>query len=424
MGMGTPMNNVPPGYKQTEVGVIPEDWECGKLEDYFSFISYGFTNPMPTVSHGIYMITAADINKGRIQLETARNTTEVAYRTLLSPKSKPKKNDILLTKDGSLGRLALVGDEVVCINQSVAVIRPNEKAEPNFLKLLLESPRYQKRMIEDAGGSTIKHIYITIVNLMQIAVPSSREEQRAIATALSDVDALLGGLERLIAKKRNLKQAAMQQLLTGQTRLPGFHGEWEVKTISDLCEYQNGTSLEHLFNQTDGLKVISIGNYSVAGNYVDNGVYINEKHRKFVDKFVLRRNDLAMSLYDKTAVGAIIGRVLLITQDDLFVFNQRTMRLRPRNDVSPSYLHHAINSDFVHSALVGLAKPGTQIYVNTDDVLSLNLFVPPEPEQTAIAAVLTDMDAELTLLTQRLAKTRALKQGMMQELLTGRTRLV
>jgi len=110
------------GYKLTEVGVIPEDWDCNRLEEYFSFISYGFTNPMPTVDHGVFLITAADINNGKIQFETARKTTEIAYRTLLSPKSKPKKNDILLTKDGSLGRLALVGDQQLCINQSVALV--------------------------------------------------------------------------------------------------------------------------------------------------------------------------------------------------------------------------------------------------------------------------------------------------------------
>ncbi|MEN9653679.1 MAG: hypothetical protein RL303_1399 [Verrucomicrobiota bacterium] len=217
--------DVKPGYKQTEVGVIPEEWECAKLSEFFSFISYGFTNPMPTVHDGVFMITAADINDGRLQLETARKTSETAYRTLLTAKSKPRKNDILLTKDGTLGRLALVGDETVCINQSVAVIRPNGRVEPQFLKLLLESPRYQKRMVEDAGGSTIKHIYITIVDKMPLGLPLDKAEQRAIAAALSDVDGLLGGLDRLIAKKRYLKQAAMQQLLTGQTRLPGFHGE-------------------------------------------------------------------------------------------------------------------------------------------------------------------------------------------------------
>jgi type I restriction enzyme S subunit len=208
-----------PGSKESEVGTIPEDWTTGQLEEFCSFISYGFTNPMPTVENGVYMITAADIANGRIQFDTARHTSETAYQTLLTAKSKPRKNDILLTKDGSLGRLALVGDEVVCINQSVAVIRPNEKVEPVFLKLLLESPTCQKKMLEDAGGSTIKHIYITIVNLMTIALPKARSEQTGIADLLSDMDAEIAALEQRRDKTRALKQGMMQELLTGKTRL-------------------------------------------------------------------------------------------------------------------------------------------------------------------------------------------------------------
>ena len=133
------------GYKQTELGVIPNDWLIEKLEDFCSFLSYGFTNPMPSVRTGPYLITAADIRDGSIQYETARRTTEQAFNTLLSPKSKPKKNDVLLTKDGSLGRVALVGDDVVCINQSVAVVRPNERIDANFLKLLLEGQKWSRK---------------------------------------------------------------------------------------------------------------------------------------------------------------------------------------------------------------------------------------------------------------------------------------
>ena len=177
---------------------------------------------MPTVETGVYMITARDINHGRIQFDTARRTTEQAYETLLTAKSRPKRGDLLLTKDGTLGRLALVDDRVACINQSVAILRPNAKVVPQFLKVLLEAPVYQSRMLVDAGGSTIRHIYITIVNRMPVAVPPTREEQQAIAEALSDGDALIESLGQLLAKKRQLKQGAMQELLTGKKRLPGF----------------------------------------------------------------------------------------------------------------------------------------------------------------------------------------------------------
>ena len=199
--------------------------------------------------------------------------------------------------------------------------------------------------------------------------------------------------------------------------------DWHVQKIGEMCEYQNGTSLERYFNRVDGLKVISIGNYSVTGTYIDNGVYISFKDRKHVEKFVLRQNDLTMSLNDKTSAGGIIGRVLLIEQDDLFVFNQRTMRLRPKHGVSPEYLHHIINADRSHSALIGLAKPGTQIYINTDDVLDLALPVPPFPEQEAIAKALRDADAFIESLEHLLVKKRQIKQGAMQELLTGNKRL-
>jgi type I restriction enzyme S subunit len=213
---------VKPGYKQTDMGVVPEDWEVSPLEMFTSFISYGFTNPMPASESGVYMVTARDINNGRVLFDTARRTTEEAYRMLLTDKSRPKKGDILLTKDGTLGRLALVDERKLCINQSVAVLRPNSKAVPEFLKVLLEAPVYQNRMLEDAGGSTIKHIYITIVNLMPLAVPPTKAEQAAIAEALSDADALIEYLEQLIVKKRHLKQGAMQELLTGRKHLHGF----------------------------------------------------------------------------------------------------------------------------------------------------------------------------------------------------------
>ena len=385
-----------PGYKQTEVGVIPEEWDCGKLEEYFSFISYGFTNPMPTVEHGIFMVTAADINEGRIQLETARKTTESAYRTLLSQKSKPKRNDILLTKDGSLGRLALVGDEQICINQSVAVIRPNEKVEPIFLKLLLESPRYQRKMLEDAGGSTIKHIYITIVNLMLVSLPGSRSEQRGIAEALSDVDALLGALDRLIAKKRDPKQGAMQQLLTGQTRLPGFHGEWGVRRLDQFAPMQRGFDLP--------TSQIRTGKYPVV---YSNGV---QNHHA---AFMVRAPGVV------TGRSGTIGNLHFVAQD--FWPHNTTLWVTDFKSNDPRFVFYFLKSVGLTRFVSGSGVPT----LNRNDVHEFRVKIPSSlAEQTAIAEVLADMDAELGVLDQRRDKTRALKQAMIQELLTGKTRLV
>jgi type I restriction enzyme S subunit len=412
---------VRPGYKQTEVGVVPEDWECNKLEDYFSLISYGFTNPMPTVEHGVYMITAADINEGRIQLESARKTTETAYRTLLTAKSKPRKNDILLTKDGSLGRLALVGDETICINQSVAVIRPNEKVEPRFLKLLLESPYYQRRMLEDAGGSTIKHIYITIVNLMAVGLPANRIEQRAIATALSDVDALLDGLARLIAKKRDLKQATMQQLLTGQTRLPGFSGGWEVKRLGEIGQFLKGSGVKKDEASSGILPCIRYGELYTHHNEVirEFNSWISPEVANTALK--LRKGDLLFAGSGETKEE--IGKCASFVSDCEAYAGGDIVILRPV-DVDPTFMGYYCNTRFINTQKASKGQGDAVVHISATALASISVVIPHLAEQTAIAAILSDLDAELAALEARLTKTRALKQAMMQELLTGRIRLL
>jgi len=375
---------VRPGYKVTEVGVVPNDWECARLSEFLAFISYGFTNPMPTVQDGIFMITAADINDGRLRLETARKTSESAYRTLLTAKSKPRPNDILLTKDGTLGRLALVGIETICINQSVAVLRPNGKVEPPFLKMLLESPSCQRRMLEDAGGSTIKHIYITIVDKMPIGLPRDKGEQRAIATALSDVDALLGGLDRLIAKKRDLKQAAMQQLLNGQTRLPGFSGEWEVKAFAAVLVRMNAKAQQ-----------IQTSDYQASGKFpvVDQGKepvvgFSDREEKRF------RCPDGGVIVFgDHTCIVKFIDFDFLVGADGTHVLHGKA---------GQNTRFHALQLQYR-----GVEPTGYNRHFKF--LKELEFVSPPLSEQTAIATVLSDMDAEIEALEARLTKTRQLK---------------
>jgi type I restriction enzyme, S subunit len=206
-------------FKDSPIGRIPKGWEVNELKYYLSFISYGFTNPMPESDDGYFMVTAKDIFGGEINLQTCRKTTSKAYLELLTDKSRPKVNDILLTKDGTLGRLALVEREGICINQSVAVLRPNDKVIPKLLQYLLESPLYQKQMIEDAGGSTIKHIYITIVDKMAIVLPSDFSEQQKLLDVIQTLD---DNFRLTVSKNeaiKSLKKALMQDLLTGKVRV-------------------------------------------------------------------------------------------------------------------------------------------------------------------------------------------------------------
>ena len=428
---------IPAGYKQTEVGVIPEDWSVEPLENFTSFISYGFTNPMPTAIDGPPMITARDINSGRILLESARRTTAAAYKALLSPKSTPKINDVLLTKDGTLGRLAIVEQDGICINQSVALLRPNDKVIPIFFKLLLESDFYQTKMLDDAGGSTIKHIYITIVNRMLIHVPTAKEEQTAIADALSDVDALIAALEKLINKKSAIKTAAMQQLLTGKKRLPPFDqtntgykqtelgeipGDWDILTLSNVVKStQLGGNYGNSEKETN-FPLIKMGNLDRGTIKLDKLEFITRIPNELD---LLKYGDV---LFNTRNTLELVGKVA-IWRNELpkAYFNSNLMRFDFNEELVASsfYLNATLNTKQFITSLSGIATGTTSVAaIYTKDLLNLKIVLPKKDEQIAIANALSDMDKDLEVLQQRLHKTQQIKQGMMQELLTGKTRLI
>ena len=199
--------------------------------------------------------------------------------------------------------------------------------------------------------------------------------------------------------------------------------DWEVKKLGNVCKYQNGTSLERYFNPNDGYRVISIGNYSPEGKYVDTRTFIDRGHKRDIRKFILNKNDLTMILNDKTSTGTILGRVLFIDQSDTYVMNQRTMRLTADPEMV-DYLYLLINSDLVHSQIVGLSKPGTQIYVNTSDVTGIDIPLPlSKNERDNISQALFDIGDLISKLDELIEKKRNIKQGVMQELLTGKRRL-
>ena len=189
---------------------MSKQWELTNntenLGEYLEYITYGFTNPMPDAEQGPWKVTAKDVVNGRINFDTARKTTQEAYDRL-TPKSKPMIGDVLLTKDGTLGRTATVGDENICVNQSVAVLRPNARILPKFLAVLLQAPMYQKEMIENSSGGTIKHIYITRVDKMLVIVPNL-EKQKAFVDFAASLDKL-----KLEATNRKKEYQTQRELL-------------------------------------------------------------------------------------------------------------------------------------------------------------------------------------------------------------------
>lgn len=203
-------------FKDSPLGRIPVEWDVSSLESHLSYLSYGFTNPMPTAPDGPYMVTAANIHDNAVQYDNCRKTTKKAYDELLTKKSRPQPGDLLITKDGTLGRLAIADRTPICINQSVAVLRVKGNLDSVFLKLLMGSTSYQNRILADAGGSTIKHIYISKLGKMLVAIPLGAEEQTRIKVRLQTHEENLSNSRSMARKLQSIKAGLMQDLLTGE----------------------------------------------------------------------------------------------------------------------------------------------------------------------------------------------------------------
>ena len=411
---------VKPGYKQTEVGLIPEGWMPCVLHEACERISVGLATSVTQHyrTSGVPIVRNLNIREGYFD---GRDMLYIAEAFAKANASKAAKAlDVLTVHTGSnLGdTCVLPGEFDNCQTFTTLITTPRVSVlDPYFLCLHMSSfaGKMEMKRLEVGGGKgnlntgDLKHYRLPIPPL---------PEQRAIAGALSDVDALLGALDQLIAKKRDLKQAAMQQLLTGQTRLPGFHGEWEVKRLGDVAVLKNGYAFKSdTYTSLGTFKVITIANVQDGYMTADACNTVASKPTDLQPHQRLGVDDILISMTGN------VGRVCRVDEQNCFL-NQRVGKLIPTS-IEDGLLFALLRQPSFILAMTGVAKGGAQPNLSASDIADHLFSIPKDAtEQTAIAEVLMDMDAELAALEQRRAKTRGLKQGMMQELLTGRTRLV
>ena len=416
---------VKPGYKQTEVGVIPEDWEV-KLLFALADIRSGGT---PSTSEprfwdgDIPWCTPTDItalNGHKYLGETARMITQLGLKA--SSAEVIPAHSVVMTSRATIGECA-INVVPIATNQGFKNFVPSAATDVGYLYYLLGTQK--QRFISLCGGSTFLEIGKTQLAAYKVQIPSKIVEQRAIAAALSDVDALLGGLDRLIAKKRDLKQAAMQQLLTGQTRLPGFSGAWEVLNMAQKSllkariGWQGLTTAEYL--ATGSYYLVTGTDFSTGRVNWATCPFVAADRYEQDHNIQLRAEDVLVTK------DGTIGKVAFV--DELpgpATLNSGVFVIRPKaNAYQPRFLYYILASAVFEDFLRKLAAGSTISHLYQKDFVSFEFTAPPSvEEQTAIAAVLSDMDAELASLEARRDKTRDLKQAMMQELLTGKTRLV
>ncbi|MGB0387034.1 MAG: restriction endonuclease subunit S [Ardenticatenaceae bacterium] len=386
------------GYKQSEVGVIPEEWEVRKLGELSSLRTGPFGSALHKSDYifdGIPVINPMHIIKGDI-LPSQSMTIKPSLAKQLA-EFLLRSGDVIIGRRGEMGRCAVVQEDQngwLCGTGSL-IIRSTGEIVPEFLQRILSSPQIVARIEESSVGSTMINLNQSVLLSLSIQLPPL-PEQRAIATALSDVDALISALDKLIAKKRDIKQATMQQLLTGKTRLPGFEGGWVVKRLGKIAPLQRGFDLP-----TSQLKP---GTYPVV---YSNGIL----------KYHLIPKVKAPGVV--TGRSGTIGKVTYVEQD--YWPHNTSLWVTDFKGNTPKFLYYLYTFIRLERFGSGSGVPT----LNRNDVHAYHISIPStNDEQKAIATILSDMDAEIAALEGRRDKTRALKQGMMQELLTGKTRLV
>lgn len=430
--------------KQTEIGLIPDDWEVKRLGDSVDILRGGSPRPienyLTTNADGINWIKIGDVKPNDKYI---RKTEEKIIPEGKSRSREVKKGDFILSNSMSFGRpyiLAIDG----CIHDGWLTIQKYaETFDKEFLYYLLGSDEVFNQYVQMAAGSSVQNLNKDKVTDLQLKIPPLPEQQR-IAKALSDVDALISTTEKLIQKKKNIKQGAMQNLLTGKKRLPGFAKstnykqselglipeDWEVKSLGEIFEFRpNNTFTRDCLNDSKGeYQNVHYGDVlikypSILDCSKESIPFINEGINVKFSKYGIMEGDIIIA---DTAEDETVGKVVEIFNlgEKKIVSGLHTFLCRKiTDDFTPRWLGYFMNQSIFHNQLLPFIT-GTKVSaISRTAIQNVKVLIPSKEEQTAIANVLSSMDKEIETLNTKLEKYRNLKTAMMQQLLTGKIRL-
>lgn len=430
-------------FKVAEVGSIPPCWKVEELRHFLDLITYGFTNPMPDAEEGPWKLTAKDVVGGRINYATARRTTAKAFKNSLTDKSRPKVGDVLLTKDGSIGRVAVVDRAGICINQSVALLRPNKQINPFFLKYLLISPHYQRVMEGDSDGSTIKHIYITRVDKMQVAVPPLLEQDailqvvgsiddriallretnatlEAIAQALFkswfvDFDPVRAKQEGREPEGMDADTAALFPATFDESELGPMPSGWRVKTLADTFDINPKRSLRKAVSAP----YLDMASLATSGHCVEAPI-----QREMGSGAKFRNGDTLLARITPCLENGKSAFVDFLGEDQIGWGSTEFLVLRPRAPL-PDYFgyllcRHPIFREYAIQSMSGTS--GRQRVQN--DVLGRYLLaVPDENVAAAFGGVVESLQKSITANNEQACTLAAIRDTLLPRLISGQLRL-
>jgi len=424
-------NKIPKGYKNTEIGVIPVDWEVTKLG-------------ICLTEKPKYGIGAAAIDYN-VNFPTYLRITDIEEDGSLrkndlksvnhheSSNYYLKEGDVVFARTGaSVGKTYLhksKNGEFVYAGFLIKITTNSEILNSGFLKSFTETKPYWNWVRVNSMRSGQPGINGNEYANMQIPLPPL-PEQKAIATVLSDTDKLIQTLEKKIAKKQLIKKGAMQDLLSPINSATGKLKEgWVEKTLGEVVlKFQNGYGFSASGYVDNGTPIVTMAQIGLDGSFQYNYIKTNKwklSDFKLLKNYHLKNGDLIIAMTDVTPEKNLIGRMTIVKAEQTLLLNQRVGLLRiDESKVNAYFLKTYSNMKKWRDYSIASASLGVQANIGTYDILNGKIDLPPIQEQTQIAQILSDMDSELELLEKKLAKYKTLKQGLMQVLLTGQKRLV
>jgi type I restriction enzyme S subunit len=415
-------------YKQTDAGVIPEDWEVKTLEDV-------------CVPSGLIRGPFGGALKKEFFVETGYKVYEQRNAIYRNPtigryyidgskfqelkRFEVKENDFIVSCSGTIGRIYQIPKTAAkgVINQALLIIKTDKyKIDDKYFFYYFDWERFQTKIVDNTQGGAMPNLVgMNIFRETPIPLPPLPEQQ-AIAEVLSDMDALITSLDQLITKKRNIKHGTMQLLLMGKKRLAGFSSNWETKEIGNDIDLLTGYPFPSNKYSSDGIRLLRGSNIKRGiTDWSDDLVTYWKEITPELERYSCKEGDIVIAM-DGSLVGKSYAR---LSQGDVpSLLLQRVARIRSKK-IDLGYLKEFIGSKYF-SKYCDSVKTVTAIpHISSSDIRNFKIQIPPTTEeQQAIAQILSEMDAEIEALEKKREKYKAIKQGMMQELLTGKTRLV
>ena len=417
---------IPYGYKQTEVGVIPEDWDVRKIGDFTDTTAGG----TPSTSHPEYWngeilwMSSGELNNRRIHNVIGR-ITELGYNN--SSTHMIPKNCVLigLAGQGKTRGTVAVNYVKLCTNQSIAAIFPSKEHNSEYLYQNLRS-RYEELRELSSGDGGRGGLNLTIIKNFPCAFPKLQEQNR-IAEALSDVDGMISSLEKLIAKYKSIKTACLQQMFpqNGETvprmRLPGFTGAWEQRKLSEMCgtfEYGLNAAAKEFDGKNKYIRITDIDDAS--REFLLSDLSSPDICLDGMSKYLLSSGDIVFA-----RTGASVGKTYIYRENDGIVyFAGFLIRAKVNQDNDAEFVFQSTLSLSYEKYIRITSQRSGQPGVNAQEYSEYDLFAPSKEEQQRIGHFLRGIDNLITLHQRKLEKIQKIKQGMMQQLLTGKIRLM